>query len=339
MRPLASLAIVLATGCTPGLPEATGADPQAQAELQARAERVAELETALEEADPKIREACEFKAGDCLMELRDKRRELVRGRTFLECEAHGDATQKARCEERNLLDRGETEALDRYYDYQTWCLSGMEECIAELVARAKSDAHGAMVQKRRDQFFSAELARGLELDLRIAEEQLAYARTTLPPVADEACRDLATVTRCRKKAADQVAMLEQLLALPEADYDPERAEALLREAKATDIECVDLEKRCVAAELTKYGASKASEALMQDNFDLVAERQRLREQLDPATAEACLGEGQTKYGPYIVENYRQYARQRVEYFRIQMHRAFANVHRAQIACLKRAGAK
>jgi len=339
VRTTVSLAFVLVTGCTPGLPEARVSDPQAQAELQARAEHVEKLEAKLEESDPKIREACEFKAGDCLMELRDKRRELVRGRTFLECEAYGNATQKARCEEQNLLDRGETEALDRYYDYQTWCLSGMEKCIVELVEQAKSDAHGAMVQKRRDEFFSAELARGLELDLRIAEEQLAYARITLPPVADDACLDLASVKRCRKNSADQVTELEQHLALPQAEYEPERAEALLRRAKATDIECVDLEKQCVAEELTKYGATKATEALMQENFKLVAERQRLQEQLDPATAQACMGEGQTKYAPYIVENYRQYAKQRVEYFRIQMHRAFANVHRAQIACLKRAGAK
>ncbi len=335
MRLRLALFAVAVAGCTPGLPEPTG-DPGGQAALQQRAKEVEQLKAALGEADPKIREACEFKAGDCLMELRDKRRNLVRGRTFLECEAYGYAAEKSRCEEQKLLERGEAEAIEAYYDYQTWCLSGMSDCIAELVEQAKRDAHGAMVEKRRAAFFSAELATSLETKLRIAEEQLAYARTTLPPTADGVCQDLPAVTECQQKSVAAVTRLEEYLALPEAEYEAARANELLEQAKQSETECVALEERCVVKELEQHGATAATRALLQENYDLITERQQLRESLDPATADACIRDGQTEYAPYILENYRQYARRRIEYFRIQMHRAFARVHRAQIDCMKRA---
>ena len=338
MRLQLALFLVAAAGCTPGLPEAE-ADPEARAELTRRAAEVQRLQGDLDDADAKIREACEFEAGDCLMELRDKRRELLRGRTFLECEAHGYAADKARCEEEKLFERGEADAIEGYYDYQVWCLSGMTECIAEQIERAKRAAHGAMVEQRRAAFFGSEVATGLETEVRVAEEQLAYARTTLPPIADTACQDLPAVGTCQKRASDEIAELEEYLALPEADYDAVRSEALLRQAKGTEIECVRVEQRCVEKELEKHGATKATRALMQQNYDLVERRQRLREQIDPGKAEACIRDGQAEYAPYILENYAQYARQRIEYFRVQMHRAFARVHRAQIECLERSGAK
>jgi hypothetical protein len=338
MRQLFVLLLAIAPGCTPGLPESV-ADPEARAKLQERAEELTHLEQALEAADPKIREACEFRAGDCLMELRDKRRELVRGRTFLECEAEGYAEKKARCEEEKLLERGEADSIEAFYDYQIWCLSGMNECIADQVEQAKLDAHRAMVEKRRAAFFGTELARDLETEVRVAEEQLAYARTTLPPIADTVCQDLRTVATCQQRSVDAVTELEEYLALPAAEYGAERAEELLKQAKATDIECVQVERKCVEAELEQHGATTATRALMQQNYELVERRQRLRERIDPGKAEACIREGQTEHAPYILENYRQYARQRIEYFRVQMHRAFARVHRAQIQCLERAGGK
>jgi hypothetical protein len=338
MYRLLAFVVLLTPCCTPRLPPRLD-DPEARAKLQERAAEVSRLESQLNQADPKIREACEFKAGDCLMELRDKRRDLVRGRTFLECEAESDPEPKARCEEEKLLERGEADSIDRYYDYQVWCLTGMSGCIVELEEKAKQDAHRTMVAERRAAFFSGELARSLELDLRVAEEKLAYLRTTLPPVADAVCQQVDEVTECRKLSAATVARLEEHLALPQDRYDPTRAEELLREARRRDLECVDIEQRCVAEELKGHGATDHTRALLEENYQLVDRRQRLRAQLDPSVGDACIREGQTEYAPYILENYRQYARQRVEYFRIQMHRAFARVHRSQIECLERAGAK
>jgi hypothetical protein len=338
MHRLFALAVFLIPCCTPRLPSRVD-DPEARARLTGRADEVSQLASHLDQADPKIREACEFQAGDCLLELKDKRRELVRGRTFLECEAESAAEPKARCEEEKLLERGEAEAVDRYYGYQIWCLTGMSRCVTELEEKARQDAHRSMVAERRTAFFSGEPARSLELDLRVAEEKLAYLRTTLPPAADAVCQQLDEVAECRKLSVAAVARLEEHLALPQGQYEPTRAEELLRDARERDLECVAIEQRCVAEELKSHGGTERTRALLEENYQLVERRQRLSEQLDPSVGDACIREGQTEYAPYILENYRQYARQRVEYFRIQMHRAFARVHRSQIECLERAGAK
>jgi hypothetical protein len=269
------------------------------------------------------------------MQLRDKRRELVQGRTFLECEQHVEDEEKARCEEEKLLERGELEAIERYYDYNIWCMSGMNQCLVDLVEQAAADAHAQLVAERRAEFFASDLATRLERDVVVAEAQLQYLRTTLPPVADNVCKDLDSVTECREGAVEQMVAVEEYLTIPQEDYDEERAKELLTEAKRAEIGCIEIERSCIMGKLDQYGATQRTRGLLEKNYELLERRQELLDQVAPAAGEQCLRSGQADEEAYIIANYRQYARRQIEYFRLQVHRAFIRVHRGQIRCLER----
>lgn len=328
------LVVGLGAACTPRV-GAQATDPETRAALAQLAEQVSRMRVHLDAADPKHREACEFRAGDCLMELRDKRKELLRGRTFLECDAATDREKKARCEEDKLLDRGESAEVDRYYDYTRWCLGGMDECIVDLERRAGEEAQRELVEQRRARFFGSPLAAELELALTVADSRLEYVRSTLPPAADGLCRDLPAVAACRERGIASMAEVESYLTRGPDEYEEQTAEGLLRQTKQTEVECVALEQTCIVEQLATYGETDESRPLLDQNLALVAERTRLLAGVDPAAGQQCLAAGRAPQEAYIAANAAQYARRQVAYFRIQLARAFLKVHKAQLECLTR----
>ena len=337
MRRLLALIIVLVPCCAPRVQTPVN-DPEARAKLQRQADAIAKIEADLAAANADLREACEFRAGDCLMESREKRQDLLHGRTFLECDSHVERQAKDRCEEEKLLERGEYEEVSSYYGHEQWCLNGMHECVAQLADQAAAAKNKAMVTKRRGAFFGSEIAMQLDLDLVVAKEQLKYVRTTLPMDVSNACEDLPEVATCTKSSKGLFRDLDKHLAQSPDGYDEKQAEQLLRQAKEHEIECVHLEQECVEQELGKHGATPQTRRLLQQNLALLGEREQLRAEVDPATADACLRSGWAPEEAYLLTNFQQYAQQQVAYFRIQMHKSFLRVHRAQIACLKSASA-
>jgi len=191
----------------------------------------------------------------------------------------------------------------------------------------------ALVENRRELFLSSEFVRELELKRRTANAQMQYARTTLPPAGDSVCQDLPEAKQCERRGKSAMSTLEKYLDLPPKKYDEQEAKQRFEQAKQTEIECVTIEQDCVIEALGKYGATARTRDLLRENFELLAQREKLQEELDSATSDQCLQHGQEEHAAYIIANYGRYARQPVEYFRIQIHRAFAKVHEAQIRCL------
>ena len=152
--------------------------------------------------------------------------------------------------------------------------------------------------------------------------------------ADSVCMDLAEVKQCEQRGVDALAAVDEYLTLPPKDYDESEAKARLEKAKQTEVECVTIEQNCVIEALGKFGATGRTRDLLRENFELLATRQQLQEETGSTTSDQCLQQGQEEHAAYIIANYGQYARQPVEYFRVQMHRAFAKVHQAQIRCLR-----
>jgi hypothetical protein len=230
--------------------------------------------------------------------------------------------------------QGEGEALKRYYDYYMSCFGGVAACIAKVEDKQAAAALASLIEKRRKVFFSSGLTRELELKLMTVEAQMQYARTTLPPAGDSACKDLPEAKKCQQRGIDAMTALEEYLTLPPKRYDEKEAQERLEKAKQTEIECVTIEQDCVIEALGKFGATARTRELLRQNFELLATRQKLQGETDSVASDQCLRQGQEEHAAYIVANYGQYARQPVEYFRIQMHRAFKKVHQAQIRCMR-----
>ncbi len=269
-----------------------------------------------------------------MLDLQDERDVLMQDRSFSDCEVKQDRDEQASCEEQQLLAANEGEALQRYYDYYMSCFGGVASCIAKVEEKRAAAELAELIENRRKAFLSSGFAHELELRRATAEAQLQYARTTLPPAGDSVCQDLPEVKQCERRGAEAKQALEDYLPLPPADYDEQEAKGRLEQARQTDVECVAIEQSCVIEALAGYGATVHTRELLQQNFDLLATREKLQDGTDAGTSDECLRQGQEEHAPYIIANYGQYARQPVEYFRIQMHRAFAKVHQAQIRCLR-----
>ena len=333
MRTTTVALLLLLSSCAPK-PVVQVVTPEDQARLEKLRSSADEVRSRLTKADLDTRKICELNVGECMLDLDDQRDALVQGRAFQGCESSGERDAQASCEERKLLEQGEGEALKRYYEYYMSCFGGVADCIAKVEDERDAAALAELVERRRKEFLSSDFALALELERRTAGAQRDYVRTTLPPAGDAACVDLPEVKRCEQRGAEAMTELEQYLQLAPKDYDEQQARERLEKAKRTEIECVTIEQSCVVDALGKYGATTRTRDLLEQNLELLAQRQKLQEAIDPGAGEQCLQQGQEEHAAYIIANYGQYARQPVEYFRVQMHRAFARVHEAQITCMR-----
>jgi hypothetical protein len=324
---------LLLLSCAPK-PVVQQVTPQEKAKLEGLRSTADEVRTRLGKADLDTRKTCELRVGECMLDYQDERDALVQGRSFQECEDVTERGEQASCEEQRVLERGEGDALNRYYDYYLSCFGGVASCIAKVEDQRDAAALAELIETRRSSFLSSEFARELVLKRATADAQLQYARTTLPPAGDSVCQGLPEVKQCERRSAEARAALDEYLVLPPKDYDEQEAKARLEAANQAGLDCVTIEQDCVIDALGQYGATARTRDLLQENFELLATRQKLQEGRGPAASDQCLQQGQEEHAAYIIANYGQYARQPVEYFRVQMHRAFTKVHQAQIRCMR-----
>ncbi len=333
MRTTTAALLLVLSSCAPK-PVAQVVTPEEHARLEKLCSSADEVRSRLAKADLDTRKTCELREGDCMLDLQDERDALVQGRSFQECESASERDAQASCEERAILEQGEGEALSRYYDYYMKCFGGVASCIAKVEDQREAAELAELIENRRKLFLSSELARELELKQKVAKAQMQYARTTLPPAGDAVCQDLPEVKKCEQRGVEAMKALDEYLTLPPKNYDDQEAEQHLEQAKQAEIECVTIEQDCVIEELGKYGATTRTRDLLRQNFELLETRQKLQSETESAVSDQCLQQGQAEHAAYIIANYGQYSRQPVEYFRVQMHRAFAKVHQAQISCIR-----
>jgi hypothetical protein len=325
-----------AAGCAAGTP--TGAsDPAAEQKLDQEVARRAELEKQWGETASEIRKECDLKVGECSMDVKDKRYDLVRRRSFPGCGAQVDPAAKVKCEDEAMVGLGEGEAVLEYYTFANWCLKGLIDCAAELEEEAAADAKQAKIRQRERTVEATPIAVRWRENVRIAEEKVKYVRSTLPPKADTLCQEHAKHDDCLAQVAPLEKELETYLHSDDAAYKQTEAVKLYRKAREHEAGCYQPEFDCLDAKLEKYAATDRTRALLQRNFEVIEQRERLASLAPDQVVESCLLQGASQHQDAVIAAYKQYARQTVLFFRLQLQKAFLAVHEAQVQCLQRGG--
>ncbi len=330
------LVAALAAGCAAGN-AAVASDPAAEQKLEKAVAQRAELEKKWGDTDSEIRKECDIKAGECAMDVKDKRHDLIRRRSFPGCNAHVDEVAKAKCEDDAMVGLGEGEAVLEYYEFANWCLKGLVDCAAKLEEDAAADEKQAKIAQRERTVAATPIAVRWRENVAIAEERVKYLRSTLPPSADALCQEHATHDDCLAQVAPLEKELETYLRSDEGAYQQTEAVTLYRKAREHEAKCYQPEFDCLDQKLEKYAATPASRKVLQQNLELLDTRERLVSTVSDQDAERCLLQGASQHQDQVISAYRQYTRQTVLFFRVQLHKAFLTVHQAQVKCLQQSG--
>ena len=141
------LVTALVAGCAAGT-SAVASDPTAQQNTEQEIARRAELEKKWEAIPTEMRKECDLKVGECSMDVKDKRHDLVRRRAFPGCHNPLDEAAQTKCEDDAMLGLGEGEAVLEYYTFANWCLQGLIDCAAKLEVEAAAEQKDAKIRER-----------------------------------------------------------------------------------------------------------------------------------------------------------------------------------------------
>ncbi|MBN2191769.1 MAG: hypothetical protein JW751_03040 [Polyangiaceae bacterium] len=337
LTPLLLLApfVVLACSTKPSPPPRT-VDPAVQVEIAEQVRLRDGLMAKLVAADQKLRQSCEFQVGDCLLTSAEQRDAILDPERFPECNAVPSG-ESERCVEERLLSTGGSRELRAFHQDENRCLTGIAECITRLEDRAANDERQRVIAERRGQIEALPAVTEQQQELTLWEGRLEYVRGTLPPDADGVCSELPERAACETKAAAMGEEVDALLAADEGSYSQEAVLAALTRHTVAAAACPAVELACLNQTLTGYGGTSQTVAAQEKVFDLLAQRQRLRAALSPRTAKSCIDVSLAQDMPRVVESYRQFARQRGEYFLLQLNNSFAALYRKENACLTRLG--
>jgi len=289
----------------------------------------------LEATSDEVKQKCDMLAGDCLMFVRDQRDELTTGRFFIECQTAKNTEEREECLLKNLAQHGKAKEAIGFYAYHSSCLNKMLKCTAKLAKQRAGEIQEAMFNHRKLNFEgSPELAQ-LQTEVEIVAEKVKYVRSTLPPAADGICKDLPAIDECWKQVEEHTQKFEAELVKPESEYDEAAAQRLFEQRNRTEVSCAQPELDCITGKLGDYGADRKSRKLLDGNFDLVARRYRLAAKTTPRAAEECLAAGVARHQGLIIAHFRNYVKQTIPFFRIQLQRTFLTMHRFQVQCLER----
>lgn len=280
------------------------------------------------------RDKCELEVGECLLEVKDARRELTRSTTFPQCSTRPTPFEREQCEEQAVADGGRAKDVGRFYELEQWCLDGILKCVEQLQSKDASQAKSALVEARRAKIETTPAGRALQLSLAVAQERINFLRSTLPPEADTLCKDTSAYDDCQARVEEQSKAFEAALAQDEGVYKEAEAQRLYGIVRQTDVSCFDYERDCLFGKLEEFGATAESRPLLDRNLELLEQRQVALADTRPNVADACKRLAVEKHQMEIIENYRQYANRPIAYFWHQLQRAFIRLHEAELRCLR-----
>jgi hypothetical protein len=317
--------------------------PQQAEQTRDSAQKLQELKSVLEQRDarfaewskapPESREACELSAGDCKMQVSERREAFINAHGVAQCR-NPDLDIEARCVADELLKRGAVGSAAEYFAADVWCLNQLLACLEARGERAKRDAESANIVARRKAIEESVQGKAQRARVGVVPEKIKYVRATLPPDAEGECNQLKPDEASQAAAERTRAEFEEELHKPDGKYDAARAAKLLDEATAKEAAVQLPELECLLGRLPRFGETPETRKWLDRNFELLEQRQRLVDQLGPPAAEQCQEDATTAHQAEIIRTYTAYVREPVLFFRMQLHRTFFAFHETQLRCLK-----
>lgn len=325
----------LGAGALGGCGSAAAPPPKAAAppELSGLAEerKSKQQEWAAKEAG--IRDRCEISDGDCMMQVRDQRFELLSSQSFPECDVKSGAEREL-CEENGAVDRGMGKEIAGLYEFHNNCMTQMLECTVKLEAEAVEKLKVARAETREATILALGKSESAHVEAVAAREGVAYLRSTLPPSEEGACANLEAVTTCLASNESKQAELTEELRKEDGDYNETYAATVYQDANLAEAQCYTPEFQCLKDRAKRHGGSPETDRALKKNLEMLKQRERLSLRVSSETAANCKNTRVTKHQQSIISAYTTYNRQPVLFFLKKLHQAFYAMHEDQVACLR-----
>jgi hypothetical protein len=320
----------LGSGCGgAAAPAADGAELQQR--LQKVASEHAESSKKLASVPPAHRAECETTAGDCLLQVAERRDKLVGAHRLSSCEHFTDTDGKARCITNQLTGRGRPSDAADYYELANWCLSKVVSCTSERAEQARLAALETRFQTRKQELETSAEGVNAWNNVELVHAKVEYLRSTLPPQASTICEPEPSLASCQARfQTAEKALHEQLR---RDDYDVKAAISGYAAVKQIEAGCEEPELECLSSAVASYGVFPEARKWVDRNLALLTQRQALTSLVSADAQSECLANPQQAHQPRIVEAYVTYSRETVLFFRMQLDKAFLSMHEAQVRCL------
>jgi len=283
--------------------------------------------------DSGIRDRCELSDGDCMMEVRDQRFELLSGQSFPQCDAKSGG-EREQCEENAAVDLGKGKEMVGLYQFHNKCMSQMLECSVKLEAEAVEKMKVARAETRKASIQAMGKSESAHVEAVAAKEGVAYLRSTMHPKEEGACTNLDAVSQCLASNKSKHNELTEELRKEDADYDETYAASVYQEANQAEAKCYTPEFECLLDRAKRHGGSAETDRGLKKNLELLKQRERLSMRVSEETAANCKSTRVAKHQQSIIAAYTTYARQPVLFFLKKLHQAFYDMHEDQVACLR-----
>jgi hypothetical protein len=325
-----ALSLCWGCGAVSSAPEAPGRDADAAFERV----KVAHDDLAHQLASVPAEDlaSCKLNAGDCLLQVSEKRFNLVREFRLDPCDQMADAQSKGSCVAAQLDQRRHRHELTDYYKVENWCFAQLTTCTHTRAEDARLLAVDARFAKRKRQLEDSKEGRTARTPVEQTRAQVQYLRTTLPPNANGACAHQTDFDACQARVEDGQKALEEQLKIDR--YDECAGAAAYKSLRETEAGCQAPELDCLSSAVASYGVFPESRKWVTRNLATLATREALGELVPKQARDACLGAAQQARQADIVAAYVAYAREPVLYFRTQLDKAFLALHEAQVGCLR-----
>lgn len=283
--------------------------------------------------DDGIRERCEMSDGDCMMEVRDQRLDLLSTNSYPQCDSKSGAERET-CEENAAVDEGMGQEIVGLYQFHNRCMTQMLACTAKLEAEAVEKAKVARAETRRATIQAVGKSESAHVEAVAAKEGVAYLRSTMHPKESGACTELEVVSQCLASNKSKHDELAEELRKEDGEYDESYAASVYQEAYQAEAECYTPEFECLLDRAKRHGGSPETDRALKKNLEMLKQRERLSMRVAEETAANCRSTQVAKHQQSIVAAYTTYARQPVLFFLKKLHQAFYQMHEEQVACLR-----
>lgn len=314
-----------------------GATPPPKAAAPPELANLAKERKSMQEAwaakDSGIRNRCEMSDGDCMMEVRDQRFELLSAQSFPQCDAKSGAEREL-CEENAAVDQGMGKEMVGLYQFHNKCMSQMLECTVKLEAEAVEKMKVARAEMRKATIQAISKSESAHVEAVAAKEGVAYLRSTMHPKEEGACTNLDAVSQCLASNESKQDEFAQELRKEDGDYNETYAASVYQEANQAEAKCYDPEFACLLERAKRHGGSTETDRGLKKNLELLKQRERLSMRVSEETAANCKNTHVAKHQQSIIAAYTTYARQPVLFFLKKLHQAFYDMHEDQVTCLR-----
>ena len=334
------LVSVLLSGCAGASRAPSSTDGDAQRRLDAVLQKRDQLSREFAANPPAIRTRCEATAGDCLIALRERRTDLMKQYIDLVylCPPTDDQDVRFRCVVGKRDPVAGTSPTDRarqfgdYFQDEGACLTELIKCTGTQKKAAVVASREATRKERRRHIGNSPAAVAARSAVAAVQEKVKYVRLTFPVQTDDICVPEGREA-CLEQANQKLAGLDAELAKDDG-YDAKAALAAYQTSQQTELGCYQPELKCLLGKLPQFGATSETLRLVDRNFALIEERQKLASQVDDGVAQKCIQTGVEQHQAEILQRYQDYVGQSKLYFRFQLERAFMAMHSSQVDCLK-----